>query len=248
MEIRGSDGIPFIPFSTGYVILLQTVWWLCIDCASVYPLASILLFLLEKTFQGSGLAPALPLIILDGGWFVSLSPLLSTTCFTPTLKLIMPASMMTPINAIVSAPFFYLSTCVFYWFILLFRLICPRRLTGPIWLWRLSTTVEGLQTSLDNMLSLLIHMQYDLEQYLDHNPCQVCLLMGLGNEFTVQQDNGGDEDASIPTLPYQPSPISLQVPGSVGGRVEGRDASPTGSLPPSFISPPQAPVTTLEMR
>ena len=49
----------------------------------------------------------------------------------------------------------------------------------------LSTTVEGLQASLDDMLSLLIHMHCDLEQYLDHNPCQVCLLMGLRNEFTI---------------------------------------------------------------
>ena len=33
MEIRGSDGIPFIPFSAGYIILLQTVQLLCINCA-----------------------------------------------------------------------------------------------------------------------------------------------------------------------------------------------------------------------
>ena len=59
MEIRGSDGIPFIPFSTGYVILLWTVQLLCIDCASavdcaltccidyalVYPFVSVLPFL-----------------------------------------------------------------------------------------------------------------------------------------------------------------------------------------------------------
>ena len=96
----------------------------------------------------------------------------------------------------------------------------------------LSMTVEGLQTSLDDMLSLLIHMHHDLEQYLDHNPCQVCLLMGLRNEFAVCRDDGGAEDASIPTPPYQPSPVSPQVPGPVGGGVEDKSASSTGSLPP----------------
>ena len=73
----------------------------------------------------------------------------------------------------------------------------------------LSTTVKGLQGSVDDTLSLLIHMQCDLEQYLDCDPCQVCLLMGPRNEFAVCQDNGGVEDASIPAPPYQPSPVSL---------------------------------------
>ena len=99
-------------------------------------------------------------------------------------------------------------------------------------------TVEGLQASLDGILSPLIHMHCDLEQYLDRNPCQVCLLMGLRNEFAIHQDNGGVGDASIPTPPSQPSPVSPQVPGPVGGRVEGKSASSTGSLPPpSFITP-----------
>ena len=114
----------------------------------------------------------------------------------------------------------------------------------------LSTTVKGLQTPLDDTLSLLIHMQHDLEQYLDHNPCQVCLLMGLRNEFTIRQNNGGVEDASVPTPPYQPSPVSLQVPAGISWRQSRRRACflCREPPPPSFITPPQVPVTTLEMR
>ena len=112
----------------------------------------------------------------------------------------------------------------------------------------LSTTVQGLQASLDNALSLLIHMHHDLEQYLDHNPCWICLLMELRNEFTVRQVNGGVEGASIPAPPISP-PLSVhEFLDQLEAEWKASLLPPLGASPPSFITPPWAPVSTLEMR
>ena len=109
-------------------------------------------------------------------------------------------------------------------------------------------TVEGLQASLDGILSPLIHMHCDLEQYLDRNPCQVCLLMGLRNEFTIHQDNGGVEDASIPALPISPHPSVHKFLDQLEMEWKASLLPPLGASPPSFITPPWVPVTTPEMR
>ena len=39
---------------------------------------------------------------------------------------------------------------------------------------QISTDVEGHHSALDDMLSLLIWVKRDLDNYLAHNPCQVC--------------------------------------------------------------------------
>ena len=36
------------------------------------------------------------------------------------------------------------------------------------------TSVEGLHSALDDTLSLLVWVKRDLDNYLAHNPCQVC--------------------------------------------------------------------------
>ena len=49
---------------------------------------------------------------------------------------------------------------------------------------QIDTNVEGLRSALDDMLSLLIWIKRDLDNYLDHNPCQVCsVLRELGRGF-----------------------------------------------------------------
>ena len=149
MEIRGSDGIPFIQFSTGYVILLQTVQLLCIDCRlcidcalAVHQFIPLLLcFPSSREDISRFRVNFFPfLIIPGGGWFVSLSPSF-LTCLTLIFKLIMPAPVMSPVNAIVSVSFFcsfincLLLTCSFL------RLIFLRSPTGPTQLWRLISLV-----------------------------------------------------------------------------------------------------------
>ena len=49
---------------------------------------------------------------------------------------------------------------------------------------QIGTNVEGLHSALDDTLSLLVQIKCDLDNYLDHNPCQVCsMLQGLGRVF-----------------------------------------------------------------
>ena len=89
---------------------------------------------------------------------------------------------------------------------------------------QIGTSVEGLHSALDDTLSLLVRIKRDLDNYLDHNPCQVCsVLQGLGRVFPEERRDGrGAEDSSIPAPPYQPSPLHSGVPGSVGERVGWR--------------------------
>ena len=98
---------------------------------------------------------------------------------------------------------------------------------------QISTNIEGLHSALDDTLSLLIRVKCDLDNYLDHNPCQVCsVLQGLGRVFADYQRDGGDlENPSIPAPPYQPSPLHSGVPGSLGERVEGDQVATPASLP-----------------
>ena len=42
---------------------------------------------------------------------------------------------------------------------------------------QISANIEGLHSTLDDMLSLLIRIKRDLDNYLDHNPCQVCSVL-----------------------------------------------------------------------
>ena len=39
---------------------------------------------------------------------------------------------------------------------------------------QIGTDIEGLHSALDDMLSLLVRIKRDLDNYLDHNLCQVC--------------------------------------------------------------------------
>ena len=99
---------------------------------------------------------------------------------------------------------------------------------------QIGTSVEGLHSALDDMLSLLVQVKHDLDNYLEHNPCQVCsVLCGLGRVFAeVRRDRGDSEDPSVPTPPYQPSPLHSGVPGSVGYGMEGDHVVTPTSLPP----------------
>ena len=84
---------------------------------------------------------------------------------------------------------------------------------------QIGTDIKGLHSALDDTLSLLVRIKRDLDNYLDHNPCQVCSsLQELGRAFTEARRNGRDpEDSSIPAPPYQPSLLYSGVPGSLGG-------------------------------
>ena len=49
---------------------------------------------------------------------------------------------------------------------------------------RVDSHIEDIHCALDNMLSLLIHLCWDFDNYVQHNPCQVYLaLLALGREF-----------------------------------------------------------------
>ena len=98
---------------------------------------------------------------------------------------------------------------------------------------QIGTSIEGLHSALDDTLSLLVRVKCDLDNYLEHNPCQVCsALHGLGRVFTEARRDGRDpEDSSVPTPPYQPSPLHSGVSGSVGERVEGDHVATPASLP-----------------
>ena len=98
---------------------------------------------------------------------------------------------------------------------------------------QIGTSVEGLHSALDDTLSLLVRVKCDLDNYLDHNPCQVCsTLCGQGRVFAeVRREGRGSEDASIPAPPYQPSPSYSGIPGSPGERVEGDHVATPSSLP-----------------
>ena len=98
---------------------------------------------------------------------------------------------------------------------------------------QIGTSVEGLHSALDDLLSLLIWIKWDLDNYLEHNPCQVCsVLHGLGRVFAeVRRDGRDPEDSSIPAPPYQPSPLHSGVPGSVGDGIEGDHVATPASLP-----------------
>ena len=80
---------------------------------------------------------------------------------------------------------------------------------------QIGTDIEGLHSALDDTLSLLIWIKCDLDNYLDHNPCQVCAsLWDLGRAFAEARRYGGDpEDPSVPAPAYQPSPVSAQFYG-----------------------------------
>ena len=98
---------------------------------------------------------------------------------------------------------------------------------------QIGTSIKGLHSSLDDMLSLLVQVKRDLDNYLDHNPCQVCsTLRELGRVFAeVRRDGGDPEGPSVPAPPYQPSPLHSGVPGSVGEGVEGDCVVTPASLP-----------------
>ena len=98
---------------------------------------------------------------------------------------------------------------------------------------QIGTSVEGLHSALDDMLSLLVRVKRDLDNYLDHNPCQVCsALRELGGVFAeVRRERRDPEDASVPTPPYQPSPSHSGIPGSPRERVEGDHVVTPSSLP-----------------
>ena len=99
---------------------------------------------------------------------------------------------------------------------------------------QIGTSVKGLHSALDDTLSLLVQVKHDLDNYLDHNPCQVCsMLQGLGRVFAkVWRDGRDPEDSSIPTPPYQPSPLHSGVSGSLGEGVERDRIVTPASLPP----------------
>ena len=98
---------------------------------------------------------------------------------------------------------------------------------------QIGTDIEGLHSALDDTLSLLVWVKRDLDNCLDHNPCQVCSsLRDLGRAFAEARRNGQDhEDPSIPTPAYQPSPVHHGVPGPVGEGVEGDCVKTPSSLP-----------------
>ena len=98
---------------------------------------------------------------------------------------------------------------------------------------QIGTNVKCLHSAPDDTLSLLVWIKRDLDNYLDHNPCQVCsLLQELGRVFAkVRREGRGPEDASVPAPPYQPSPSHSGVPGSPGERVEGDHVATPSSLP-----------------
>ena len=100
----------------------------------------------------------------------------------------------------------------------------------------LGINIEGLHSALDDTLSLLVQIKRDQDNYLAHNPCQVCsVLRGLGRVFSeVRREGGNPEDASIPAPPYHPSSQHSGVLGSPGGGVE-RDRVTTPASLPSLI-------------
>ena len=96
---------------------------------------------------------------------------------------------------------------------------------------RVNSHIGDIYHALDNTLSLLICFHWDFDNYIQHNPCQVCIaLLALGREF-AQREPGGAGDASSPAPAYEPSPVNRQVPGSVGERVEGVLPGTPSSLP-----------------
>ena len=106
---------------------------------------------------------------------------------------------------------------------------------------RVDGHIGYLHWSLDDMLSLLICLCWDFNNYIQHNPCQVCIaLLALGREF-AWGDSGSVGNASSPTPAYEPSPVNGWVPGPVGEGVEGVLPGTPSSLPPSFLTPPPCP-------
>ena len=99
---------------------------------------------------------------------------------------------------------------------------------------QIGTSVEGLHSALDDTLSLLVRIKRDLDNYLDHNPCQVCsALCRLGGAFAkVRGDGRGPEDSSVPAPPYQPSPLHSGISGSLGEGAERDHVATPASLPP----------------
>ena len=96
---------------------------------------------------------------------------------------------------------------------------------------RVDSNIGDLHQSLDNTLSLLIHLCWDSNNYIQHNLCQVCItLLALGREF-AHGDPRSTGDSSSPTPAYEPSLVNRQVPGSVGEGVEGELPGTPSSLP-----------------
>ena len=49
---------------------------------------------------------------------------------------------------------------------------------------RLDAHVRDLHRTLDDTLSLLIRLRWEVDNYIRHNPCQVCIsLLALREEF-----------------------------------------------------------------
>ena len=73
---------------------------------------------------------------------------------------------------------------------------------------RVDSHVGDIHHALDNTLSLLIHLCWDFDNYIQHNPCQVCItLLALGREF-AQGESRGTGDASSPAPAYEPSSVN----------------------------------------
>ena len=98
---------------------------------------------------------------------------------------------------------------------------------------RLDAHVGDLHQGLDDTLSLLICLRWDVDNYIHHNPCQVCISLLALREELERSNIGGPGDTSIPAPPYQPS-FDGSVPGPVGEGVE-RGLSGTPSSLPSLI-------------
>ena len=66
----------------------------------------------------------------------------------------------------------------------------------------INTSIEGINSTLSDQLSLLIRIQRDVERYIHHNPCQVCSTLLAARDWVANRREGANgSNAPIPVPP-----------------------------------------------
>ena len=87
----------------------------------------------------------------------------------------------------------------------------------------INTSIEGINSTLSDQLSLLICIQRDVERYIYHNPCQVCATLLAARSWAAdrrESDNGGDPPIPVPPPPHY---TTNDPDNGGGGHSPGRD-------------------------
>ena len=86
----------------------------------------------------------------------------------------------------------------------------------------INTSIEGINSTLSDQLSLLIRIQRDVKCYIYHNPCQVCATLLAAQSWAANQresDDGGDLPIPVPPPHY----TTNDPDNGGGGHSPGRD-------------------------